>query len=779
VFFDKVPLSSYLENFKNKTNTDIENINNELDSAVTTINTHVETEIRTIQQEVATLKGLVGSPLIASSVADMTDKEKIYVYKNNDSTDTNNGKWFYHDGTNWIIGGIYQSDGLDTDKTLLGENMAADAKATGEAIDKLKTQINLSDNQRFINFGKILNNTQIKTRYQYGRYNINGFTDVITTTARNSVAYPAGTYKVSAFAISNRPCLYGTDSSGTWLTENYTLSEYTFTASGKWYMNFYNSAGLSSADIESINNNFVIVLVSTDTIEKKVSDLEDADATLQADIDELSDEIGNISTETPSFNYNPGNYVGGYITPTDGTWTDRAIEASPSYMGTKEFVEIPSDCIFVIHGFAGSSNISLRYAIYDASKNYLDGASVANTDLTVMSNPFTASYFSISNHQAKYIRFSALTSTFSLVKFEIQKGFVPSVYTEYGVSTLSKTQYLPDSAKSELYGSRPINNKAATLTANQYLYLPVVNSLRKNKVYHWYADIDNTFESMKFGHGEGEYSLYWIIDGTNLTFYTNGTAGTVIAHGLTLSTYIDIVLKVGSTGTGDIVINTLGGQYKYTISVVNGYKGSIFLCSTTNALSNAYVSCASPDYVTPIWFFGDSYFTHTSVKRWPYHLIDMGFDKYVLDGYPGANSKAMLPQVFDFVNNYGCPKYLVWCLGMNDKDDTANQTPNADWLECVNLLSDFCEERDIELILAVIPNTPATSTAYCNYYKDTWIKSHDFRYIDFAKAVGAETLNSEWIPGTLDDVCHPTEQGAKLLALQVLKDFPEIELGIG
>lgn len=49
-----------------------------------------------------------GTPLVASSTAEMTDTTKVYV-------NTTNGKWYYYDGDSWEIGGDFQS-------AVIGEN---------------------------------------------------------------------------------------------------------------------------------------------------------------------------------------------------------------------------------------------------------------------------------------------------------------------------------------------------------------------------------------------------------------------------------------------------------------------------------------------------------------------------------------------------------------------------------------------------------------------------------------------------------------------------------
>lgn len=48
-----------------------------------------------------------GSPLVASSVSEMTDTSKVYV-------NTTDGNWYYYNGSSWEIGGVYQAtEGYD------------------------------------------------------------------------------------------------------------------------------------------------------------------------------------------------------------------------------------------------------------------------------------------------------------------------------------------------------------------------------------------------------------------------------------------------------------------------------------------------------------------------------------------------------------------------------------------------------------------------------------------------------------------------------------------
>lgn len=81
-----------------------------------------------------------GAPLEASTVATMTDTSKVYVYTGNETGYTN-GNWYYYDGTAWVSGGVYNSVAVNTDTTLTLSGVAADARATGTAIQGVATQV--------------------------------------------------------------------------------------------------------------------------------------------------------------------------------------------------------------------------------------------------------------------------------------------------------------------------------------------------------------------------------------------------------------------------------------------------------------------------------------------------------------------------------------------------------------------------------------------------------------------------------------------------------------
>lgn len=101
-----------------------------------------ESDISMIEEaiEAASTIKPYGSPLVASTVAGMTDETKVYVYTGSETGYTS-GHWYYYDGSDWADGGVYNSVAVQTDTTLAISGMAADAKKTGDEINDLKSQI--------------------------------------------------------------------------------------------------------------------------------------------------------------------------------------------------------------------------------------------------------------------------------------------------------------------------------------------------------------------------------------------------------------------------------------------------------------------------------------------------------------------------------------------------------------------------------------------------------------------------------------------------------------
>ena len=88
-----------------------------------------------------------------------------------------------------------------------------------------------------------------------------------------------------------------------------------------------------------------------------------------------------------------------------------------------------------------------------------------------------------------------------------------------------------------------------------------------------------------------------------------------------------------------------------------------------------------------------------------------------------------------------------------------------------------CDRRHAGAVPGSLYHQLCRCGASDNHYKNEYVKSSGYRYVDFAKAVGAENAGSQWYNGMLaSDKIHPTKTGARALYQQVICDFPEITL---
>jgi len=142
--------------------TEVENGVSAIKVTVTSMNSTIINNTDAINS----LKASVGSPLTAKTVAEMHDKNKIYVYTGTESGYIA-GNWYYNNGATWVSGGVYNSTAFETDKSLTLANQAADAQITGDYLRLLHNNMNKVKGDYFRTGGGMVTNNRIVSKPIY------------------------------------------------------------------------------------------------------------------------------------------------------------------------------------------------------------------------------------------------------------------------------------------------------------------------------------------------------------------------------------------------------------------------------------------------------------------------------------------------------------------------------------------------------------------------------------------------------------------------------------
>ena len=323
----------------------------------------------------------------------------------------------------------------------------------------------------------------------------------------------------------------------------------------------------------------------------------------------------------------------------------------------------------------------------------------------------------------------------------------------------------------KIYG-KAYAQASGNLNSGDSLTVPKTN-LKKNNVYSFLATI-TTMGTILIGHGKNTYSGNWIeINDTNVITHAYGATDTTRthAHGLTISGYIyvQIIVKIGKAD-----INIYSNGQTYTIADIDWSgdgNGDTFVESVGSVLTDCVFTWSSEDFRKSVWMFGDSYFGMTATNRWVSYLVNAGYgDNVLINAYAGENTTNATVALNNAIEHYGKPKYIVWCLGMNDGSDTDDSRPTTKWRDGINYVLSVCNEHGITPIFATIPTVPNIN----HEGKNNYIRNSGYRYIDFAKAVNAQS-DGTWFSGMLSgDNVHPSETGARALYFRAIADCPEI-----
>lgn len=370
-----------------------------------------------------------------------------------------------------------------------------------------------------------------------------------------------------------------------------------------------------------------------------------------------------------------------------------------------------------------------------------------------------------------FVQFSIAKSYFDTYDLMIVKGAsAPTAYQPYFEPYYAATtDFLPRPYKV----GNGYENGAKESSTGVNIELPSTNVV-KNLLYAFSAGIGDDFTNLVIGSGfpSGSYKSYVTIDTTNLTFNVNGS-DYVYPHGLTIADYIKVTIDINDNTKAKVTITSGGSQFTKTLGWYGFHTDKYAAFAANGTFTNVVFTVAFKDINANTHIYGDSYVAIVeSTSKWSHWLVADGYsDNAMINSYPGEDSANAL-NALQTVLSVGCPKYILWCLGMNDGGDTDSETPNAAWMAGINKVLELCEANDITPVFATIPTVPA----YNHEAKNAWVRSSGYRYVDFAKAVGANS-SGVWFSGMLStDNIHPSELGAKALWHQVLCDFPEITM---
>ena len=234
-------------------------------------------------------------------------------------------------------------------------------------------------------------------------------------------------------------------------------------------------------------------------------------------------------------------------------------------------------------------------------------------------------------------------------------------------------------------------------------------------------------------------------------------------HGLSVSTFFDITFTM-SFDKYKVIVMTLSGSFvlegEWDTTGENYGRPFVEAVGTT-VITDVVLRGVSANLRKPVWVVGDSYVSMYQ-QRWPYQMMkNFGFKDFLLDGLAGGASEGLFAELQKLFS-LGCPKYLVWCLGMNDS--------SWNWRYYEKKVEMLCRANGVTLILQTIPYPESgTNKEVIN----NEVRASGYRYIDVFDAVSSNS-DGDWYDGYCDDGVHPTILGAKAIAAQVLADFPEI-----
>lgn len=286
------------------------------------IQTHLtesDAETDSLQSQIKSLAS--GSPLVAGSIAEMTDTSRVYV-------NTMDGHWYTHNGTTWVDGGVYQSTEI------------ADNSITSKKTSFLEDEnLNLVDETKVIN-NKTLNVNTGEVIDSIHQYFVTDFMPV-----KSGKTYCSSNIYNMCYYDFNKNFVSGFSATS-------SLSEVTI-PDGVAFVRKVGDIGTTL--IFTDKNNYLNFTDAIGTLLTNISDLG-----LKRGISKLIFDIFGISYKKGSNRYDTDNEFIGMLSDIDGT-----IDESKTSYATSQYILVnPKELLHV-------NNYGAIVCFYDFNKKFI------------------------------------------------------------------------------------------------------------------------------------------------------------------------------------------------------------------------------------------------------------------------------------------------------------------------------------------------------------------------------------------------------------------------
>lgn len=425
------------------------------------------------------------------------------------------------------------------------------------------------------------------------------------------------------------------------------------------------------------------------------------------------------------------------------------------YFGVSGYIPFTKEMRNLICSQNGTpSNSGAALCYYDSNKQFLKG------ELLSAINGLATWFEGVA-----YIRWSFVTWDQTFMLNQVEVGTEVTEYVPYEDGFKIAENILELRKNNSILGGDAFSVHSDELASAQLFISDAPKYLTKNDKMSLYAGV-SSFDSVYVGIGitdGGTNNCFLEITKSAINLLKGSSGVDGVAHGLTISTFIKVIISQNDQGSCHVVLQTLGGKFEHDFANW-GYMslGTPFVQSRNCTLTDVSLSYTNSDLKKSVWIIGDSY---TVFDRWPQYLKEWGFWNFAMFGLPGGNSDHMYVDLYKALKKY-MPKYLVWLVGMNDN----NSNKTRDYKHILEALSYLCNSVGSELIVGITPSVPTIN----HDDKRAFILDKGYRYIDVYKAVGTNS-SGQWYAGYLDsDGVHPSPLGSQAIATQILADFPEM-----